>query len=300
MAHNKRTIIFAALFILISAFPAFCDQVRWLESYDQALKLAEKEGKPVMAFFYTTWCTWCMKMTSETFTDTAVVSGSREYVCVKIDAEKERRVAYMYGISAFPATLFLDPEGRIIWHEFGFRDAGQLSSRLREVVSVYRQAIAIEPYLRNAFEMVRSGRPDKAIDIIDGALAKYPDEGRLYAARGAIFMNIGNSENALSDFDKSLAINPNAYNVYIMRSMLYYKMRLLDKALADSDKAISLNKWAYEAYNIRGVIFAEGGDLEDAIKNFNTCLVINPKHEGALRNREVVEEKLKERQGGAR
>jgi len=273
------------LAVIVMSAPAFADSIHWLDSYDAALKQAARDNKPVLAFFYTTWCTYCVKMNAETWTDSGVISASRDFVNVRINGEKDRELVYRYRVGAYPAVVFLDPAGRVIWGEYGFRDGPALAGRIREVISVFRANMVIQPYLQNASEQLIRGRPDKAIDIIDDAITRYPDEPRLYSARGAVFMNMGNIDSALEDLNKSISLNPNASNVYILRSMVYYKTRRLDKALADCDMAISLNKYAYEAYIGRGIILMEEGDLEHAIKNFDIAIVINPRHGGAYFNR---------------
>lgn len=300
----KTSVLFFIIAGVIASAPLYAYSIRWEDSYQAALKKAAAENKPVMAFFYTNSCAWCNKLVSETFQDKSVEEASGNFICVKIDGEKDRDLVYRYMVKGFPAIFFLDPSGRIIWREFGFREAPMLSSRMAEVVSVYREVAAIQPYLKKAFEEVSKGNPNRAIDIVNEALAVYPDDARLHTAAGLIYANMGATDKALQEFDRSISADPNNPHVYIMRSVIYYKYKYLDMALADLDKAISLDKRAYEAYKGRGVIYMEKGEPELALKNFNALILIDPKQSEAyfyraqaylmLKNYEKSREDVKE------
>lgn len=277
--------VFSALFAVNLLSPALADPIQWGYSYDAALKLSARDNKPVMAFFYTSWCGYCRKMDAETFQDRSVIEASVGFITVRIDAEKYREVSYRYGLKAFPAILFLDSSGRVIWREYGFREAPMLAGRMKEVLSVFKKNAASQPYLHSAFEELGRGNADNAIAIISEAIRAYPDDQRLYAARGAVYLNKADFDRALGDFDAALSLNPADDNVYTMRGIVYYKKRDFDKALADCDKAISINRWAYEAYNGRGIIYLEKGEPDLAIKNFNTVLLINPQNANAYFSR---------------
>jgi len=284
----QRSISVILFFLLLAVNflpPAFADSIQWVYSYEEALELAARDNLPVMAFLYTSWCGYCKKLDAETFTDSVVIEASKGFVALRIDGEKDRKIAYGYGVKAYPAILFLDPSGRVIWREYGFRDAPKLAGRMREVLSVFRKSAQTQPYLESAFGEAGRGNTDKAIAIIDDAVKAYPDDSRLYAARGAIYMNKGDIDSALGDFDRALSIDPNDDNVYTMRGIIYYKKRDFDKAMADCNKAISINRWAYEAYNGRGIIYLEKLEPDLAIKNFNTVVLINPNDAGAYFSR---------------
>jgi|GEM_PF-2235541 tetratricopeptide (TPR) repeat protein len=283
----------AAVFFLALAFLSFCPpaaaaSIDWIYSYEDALKRAAKENKPVMAGFYTTWCTWCKKLDTVTYVDNDVAAASKDFVCLKVDTEKRRDVAYGYGVRTLPTILFLDPAGRIIWKEFGYRDPAFLALRMREVEAYFKKSALVEPYIRSAFDEASKGSPDRAISILDGAISSYKDDSRLYAARGVIYRYKGDLDSALRDIDKSLALNPKAEELYNMRGAIYYAKKDPDKAMADYEKAVSLNRWSYEAYNGRGVICMDRRDTDAAIKNFSAAVLINPRNPGGYYNRGIA------------
>jgi tetratricopeptide (TPR) repeat protein len=278
----------AALSISIAALwcaQAWADSINWTYSYEDALKLAAREGKPIMVGFYTTWCMYCRKLDQETYVDPAVVAASKNYVCLKVDGEKRRDVAYGYGIGKFPTILFLDQSGRVIWREFGFRPPDFLAARMNEVLAYYKKATAADPYLKSAFEKAQARGFDEAIAILDKGISLHGDDARLFAARALMKRYKSDIDGAMADMDRAVSINPKADELYTLRGMAYYEKRDLDRASADFDKAISLNPWNFEAYNARGVIGMDRGDPDTAIKNFNTAIVINPRHANIYFNR---------------
>lgn len=281
MRHSVN--VFSVLVLICALFcpPAIADSLEWIYSYEDALKLATREGKPIMAGFYTTWCGYCRTLDMVTYVDSMVVAASKGFVCLKVDAEKRRDVAYGYGVGKLPTILFLEPSGRVIWREFGYRGPVFLAGRMREVLTFFKNSRAAEPYIKSAYDEAGRGRMDQAISILNNAVAMYPNDARLYAARGSLYMYKKDLDAALGDLNRSLSLNQADDSVLTMRGMVYYEKKDPGKAMYDYTRAISINRWGYEAYNGRGIIYLEQNDPDMAIKNFNTTLLINPRHAGA-------------------
>lgn len=279
----------ALMLIFAAAVPAvFADALHWTYSYEDSLKRASREAKPVMAGFYTTWCGYCRKLDEVTYADGEVVALSKDFVCLKVDGEKRRDIAYGYGIGKFPTILFLDPDGRVIWREFGYRDPAFLAKRMREVLAVFKASRAGDPYIRKAFDEAGRGRAEEAMATLGGAIAMYPKDARLYAARSYLYRRSGDLDAALRDLDTALSINPSDDGVRTMRGMVYHQKRDPVKAMEDFDKAISVNPWGYEAYMGRGMIYLERGNPEAAAKNLGTSIMINPNNIAAYFYRSIA------------
>jgi thiol-disulfide isomerase/thioredoxin len=74
-------------------------------TYREAVQLASKEGKPVLAFFTASWCTWCQKMKQDTLVDPTVTGLMKNYVYVAVDVDKEKDVARKYNVTSIPAYV---------------------------------------------------------------------------------------------------------------------------------------------------------------------------------------------------
>jgi thiol-disulfide isomerase/thioredoxin len=108
--------------------------IKWHNSVDKALKLAMKDKKPVMIDFFTTWCGPCHLIDDRTYSDPSVVAYSSNFICVKIDAEKDVQAAMKYKISAYPTIILLNPEGAIVKSITGFRGPASYLQILKGVI----------------------------------------------------------------------------------------------------------------------------------------------------------------------
>ena len=99
------------------------DSVTWLESYDEAVSLAEKKDRPIMIDFYADWCGWCKRLDSDTYSDKSVVAKAEHFVSLKIDADVEKGLSSRYKIAGLPTILFIDHRGREIHRVVGYRPA---------------------------------------------------------------------------------------------------------------------------------------------------------------------------------
>ncbi|MDH7515841.1 MAG: DUF255 domain-containing protein [Bacteroidota bacterium] len=107
-------------------------RVAW-KKYAEGREAARANGKKVLIDVYTTWCGWCRKMDREVYADSAVALYlDQHFVSVKLNAESaetheadgekrtEKAIAAAYGISSYPATVFLLPDGTPLTKVPGF------------------------------------------------------------------------------------------------------------------------------------------------------------------------------------
>ena len=89
-------------------------KVAWFAGgFDAALAEAARAKRLVFLDFWTSWCTWCKVLDRETFSDERVAEKLRGLVCLSVDAESEagRALAARFSVAAYPALVFLDPDG---------------------------------------------------------------------------------------------------------------------------------------------------------------------------------------------
>lgn len=97
--------------------------IEWV-GFDEGIAIAKKENKPILIDVYTDWCTWCKEMDKKVFSDKTVIEYiSKYFVAVKFNAESnqivtlkdrrltQRELSYAMGITSYPTTLFLKPDG---------------------------------------------------------------------------------------------------------------------------------------------------------------------------------------------
>lgn len=106
------------------------------KNFNTGLAEAKKSGKKILIDVYTDWCGWCKKMDANTYTDAKVVDYlSKNYVVIKLNAEGNEKLNYAgqtltppaftqgMGINGFPATLFLQSDGKPITILPGYAEA---------------------------------------------------------------------------------------------------------------------------------------------------------------------------------
>ena len=126
------------LLFFIAAFALILPQayaIDWKYNFEDALKLAKSQHKPIMVDFYTDWCGWCKKLDSDTYSDPKVRAAAEKFVCVKIDAEKESALARKYGVAGFPTIIFLDRDGNLISRITGYLPPDQFLANIKKILS---------------------------------------------------------------------------------------------------------------------------------------------------------------------
>jgi len=94
--------------------------VNWYASVDKALKVARTQDSPVMLDFWASWCTGCLDLDAETFSDPVVQQELKRFISVKVDctnsSQEENLVKLMekYEAMDLPTIRFIDSKGRLL------------------------------------------------------------------------------------------------------------------------------------------------------------------------------------------
>ena len=114
----RRMILIAFLSLVVLA-GLRADDVRYLTTAQLSERVFDyknnkdwkfKGDKPCVIDFYTTWCGPCKRLApimeelSQTYCD--------QVVFYKVDTERERELAYLFGINSIPQVLYIPMEGK--------------------------------------------------------------------------------------------------------------------------------------------------------------------------------------------
>ena len=117
MSMRKALVWF--IFALLCALPMMAEDVVYLTTeqfrdrifdYKTEKEWAFKGEKPCVIDFYTTWCGPCKRLApimedlSQKYCD--------QVVFYKADTERERELAYVFGINSIPQVLYIPTEGK--------------------------------------------------------------------------------------------------------------------------------------------------------------------------------------------
>ena len=131
---NRKTAVAAVLAVCLFALSAAAYAISWKSDFQSALKAARESGKPVMVDFYTDWCGWCKKLDTDTYSNARVSSLSDKFVCVKVDAEKNARLAAAYKVTGYPTVLFIDGNGAVLQKVPGYLPADRFAAVMNNVL----------------------------------------------------------------------------------------------------------------------------------------------------------------------
>jgi len=182
---NRRWYLLLAI-LAIAAFPrvsATADGIEWMYDYTAGLERARIERKPVMIDFYTSWCYYCKVLDARTYTDPGVMASSQGFVCLKINAEKEKQLARDFKIGGYPIIVFLSRNGEEINRIYGYVKAPPLKAELDRIMTdTGRLDILSEKYKRNpgddeagylyADELMYKGRFKEADKVLEKTVRK--------------------------------------------------------------------------------------------------------------------------------
>jgi hypothetical protein len=147
--------------VALAAAPVHAEGVVWLNDYGVARREAHDKNLPLVIDFSTQNCHWCRQLEATTFRDPAVVKLlSDHFVALRLDGEKDARIAQSLGINAYPTLVFADANGKILSKQDGYVKAA-------EFTQIAQRALAslpprIDPGLRQAVHV--SAPPPEPLD----------------------------------------------------------------------------------------------------------------------------------------
>lgn len=95
--------------------------ISWSTDLKGSLKEAGQRQMPLMIDFYTKWCNWCKELDRKTYSDNKVNELSTNFICVKVDAEKDTAIAGKYNVRGYPTAVFLNKDGSVNSRVIGYR-----------------------------------------------------------------------------------------------------------------------------------------------------------------------------------
>lgn len=155
---TPRKVLTVAFFVLVlgigyysmTAAPVLSDQsysyhggTKWHTDYDQATRQAAEEGKPVLVYFWTTWCTYCEDYNEKVYPDPAVRDRLDDFVLVAVnlddDSPTASRLKQRYDAQYPPQHVAVTVNGTRLGRINGYTDKSGFVSFLERAESRYEQ-----------------------------------------------------------------------------------------------------------------------------------------------------------------
>jgi thioredoxin-related protein len=150
--HPRKTItIISAIGILLftyysmSSSPVVSDEkytymagLDWHSNFEDGQKVAVEQDKPMLVYFWATWCEYCEKMQTEVYPDPRINEILKnDFVLVAVDIDINKEDAQAFGEWTPPAELFVTPEGTTIDRAGGYMPEDRFLGVLRGVKGYY-------------------------------------------------------------------------------------------------------------------------------------------------------------------
>ncbi|ODR83201.1 thioredoxin [Haladaptatus sp. W1] len=121
------TLVFLAALLGIgyqsmNAAPVLSDQsysyhggTKWHTNFSDAQTVAKEEDKPILVYFWTTWCTYCEDYNQNVYSDPAVRDHLDDFVLVAVnldnDSPQASRLKQRYDATYPPQHVAITPQG---------------------------------------------------------------------------------------------------------------------------------------------------------------------------------------------
>jgi len=132
----------------------------------------------------------------------------------------------------------------------GMQDSIRAEEVLMEALDIYHYDRQVVVYLVNL--LASTDRYELAVDILDQAIEKHPEEDQFHWGKGLIYRRLGNREGAIESFKKAIELNPDEAKLYYHVGVIYYNMGVdLRKAslrVIDSQEYLELKARSLEKF----------------------------------------------------
>jgi len=163
--------------------------VKWWGWCREAFEYAKREDKPILVDVGAVWCHWCHVMDETTYSDPSTAELiNRHFVPIKVDRDErpdiDRRLqevaAMLTGQAGWPLTVFLTPEGDVIWAATYLPPVDQyglpsMATVLKAVLEAYRERRgdikALSEDVKRALAASRGGRGELDRSLVGDAVA---------------------------------------------------------------------------------------------------------------------------------
>jgi thiol-disulfide isomerase/thioredoxin len=107
--------------------------------------LAKEKNKLILADFWASWCSPCIAMDYQVWSDSTISALAQSFVCLRIDLSNGFNNEYPYSVDRIPTIMILDYQGKIIYNRTSFADRPEMQKILSSFpadVSLLYQALA--------------------------------------------------------------------------------------------------------------------------------------------------------------
>lgn len=264
MSFRKAGTLVSSGLLLLPAVWAQETKLAWFQNYEEGRAAAARQGQLMIVSLETQWCSWCLVMEQQVFSDPEVVRrfGS-SYVWVRLDAEAtpEGVAAHRkFRSTSYPFTAVVDPVDELFISIRGYRDLHAFirdaDAATAELQSLARLRSRVTASIASLGERLK--------------LAQEYQEDGLYPRAAAVFEALRH-EPSLANADEIL------FRLAICQASSGENAKALD-SLAEFSRQFPNSALRSDAQALRWEIELHSGKRVDARKHLRAWLAENPDH----------------------
>lgn len=134
--------------------------------------------------------------------------------------------------------------------------------------------------VQESIRLITSGRFAEAVEVASEAIRLDRGNAGAYSSRGNAYWWQVKYEQAIMDYSKAIEISPNQAGLYYCRGVICFQNRMYKLAISDLNKAIEM-KCKNDAYWVRSGAYYYLGRYQEAIRDVNKFIELNPKYANA-------------------
>jgi TolA-binding protein len=144
------------------------ETVTWESNLDAAVEKAKESGKVIMVYFYIQGSDMCNAFEQYCINQPDVVELSKNFLCLKVEKNKEADVAKHFSITSAPHTLFISAEQRMLGRIKGYLEPKPFAKKVKEIYeSVDAEKKALETLSEDSEDLKAQLELAKALVIRD-------------------------------------------------------------------------------------------------------------------------------------
>jgi len=225
----------------------------------QNLVLENSINKPVLVDFWADWCQPCQTIMPMLAKLAEEYAGKFELA--KVNADDEQELAAHFGIKSLP-TMKLFVKGQLVDERLGAVAESEIRAMLdKHIVSESEQL------MQAAMMAYEQGQTDKALELLNHALADDPENAVLKVTIAQMVQTQGDSESAVALLD-SLDETGNKLDAAIkLRAEINLAAQLADLPdLSEIEQRLAQNPLDLDALMQKSRHFTAQGDYENAME----------------------------------
>src|SRR5262245_20507043 len=115
----KRALRVIALLSVLAPAAALSARaaVPWIkDDVDAAFVEAKQKDRPILIYFHTTWCSWCLQFERKVFSDDDVTYETNAFVPLMVNGDRRggQPLLRRFNVTTFPTILAVTPTNEVL------------------------------------------------------------------------------------------------------------------------------------------------------------------------------------------